>query len=132
MAAAGVETRAPTEKPSLAARPGWSFETVVAARRQGQPCPSKDPRTLQIDHQDQVRRDEPMTRRNFETHSRMVVAINTRVLQSHIHTSNAISSTTPPDKDRRRAGLDLTVDGLESADKVFSFREDGRRHNLVG
>ena len=73
-----------------------------------------------------------MTPRNFETHSRMVVAFDTRVLQSHIRTSNAVSSTTPPDKDRRRVGLDLAVDGLESADEVFSFRGDGRRHNLVG
>jgi hypothetical protein len=43
---------------------------------------------------------------------------------------------TPLGIDRRRAGLDLgsfvAAAKLRTADSVISFREDGRRHNLVG
>jgi len=70
-----------------------------------------------------------------ETHSRVVFAKDMRVLQSHIRTSNVVSSTIPPGIDRRRVGLDLAsfvAVVLASADSLFSFRGDGRHHNLVG
>jgi len=70
-----------------------------------------------------------------ETHSRIVVAKDIRVLQSHIRTSNVVSSMIPPGIDRRRAGLDVAsfvAVMLAPADSLSSFRGDGRRHNLVG
>jgi hypothetical protein len=58
-----------------------------------------------------------------------------RVLQSHIRTSNVVSSTKPPGIDRRRAGLDFATFvavALAPADSPVSFRGDGEHHNLVG